>query len=337
MSHYKHLSIEEREKLYLMHGQGKSFRSIAKELGRSPSTISREYQRGKGLRHSYLPSRAQKRYWKRRKNCGRKSVLLKAEYKEKIRHYIEDLRWSPEEISNRLKIENNAFQISFISIYRAIWNGILDTSTVRTSHRKSADRFIFKLRRKGKRRRKNGETPKRGKFPILHCIDERPIESTARTQTGHFEGDTVMGKKGGSRLVTLVDRRSRYTLISKTRSGSAEDTRDAMIQLLKSHPEIAVSSITPDRGHEFARYQEVMENFPQLTFYFPAPYAPWERGTNENTNGLIREYSPKGKPIEDLSDLQIQKIQDDLNYRPRKCLNWRTPFEVHFQRALHLT
>lgn len=337
MSHYNHLSIEEREKLYYMRGQGKSFRAIARELNRAPSTITREYKRGRCWRNPYLPSRAQYRYEQRRKNCGRKSILSDPEYREKIRYYIEKLHWSPEQISNRLKMENSPFQISWISIYRAIWAGILDTSQVRISHRKKADRFIKKLRRKGKRRKKNCKNKKRDKYLILHTTEERPIGCINRTENGHYECDTVVGKQGGARLLTLVDRTSRFTLVAKLPSGNANTTKDAIISLLKEMPQNMVRSVTPDRGSEFAAYQEVMSALPGVTFYFPPPYSPWERGTNENTNGLIREYSPKGADIDLLSNDDILAMVENLNLRPRKCLNWRTPFEVHFDKVLHLT
>ncbi len=337
MSHYSHLSIEEREILYLMRGQGKSFREIARTLNRSPSTISREWKRGKSNKQAYFPSRAHARYKIRRKNCGRKRILFDPVLKEKIRHLIEDLHWSPEQISFRLKLENNPFQISWITIYRFIWDGFLDTTTSRKFYRKKSQRFISKLRKKGKRRKKNGSTRKQGKFNILHTIDERPEGSTNRTELGHFEGDTVMGKKGGARLVTMVDRTSRLTMAKKCPSGESEATNETIIEMMKLWPEGMVKSITPDRGREFARYQNISEEYSHVVFYFPPAYSPWERGTNENTNGLIREYIPKGIDIDSFSDEYIQQIVDDLNYRPRKCLGWRTPYEVHFEKVLHLT
>lgn len=337
MSHYTHLSIEERETLYLMRGQGKSFREIARKLNRSPSTISREWKRGQSEGGGYLPSRAQARYKNQRKNCGRKRILSDPALKEKIRHMIEDQHWSPEQISHRLRLEENPFQISYTTIYRFIWDGFLDTTTVRMSHRRKSQRFIIKLRKKGKRRKKNGTTRKQGKFEILHTIDERPEGSENRTELGHFEGDTVMGKKGGARLITLVDRRSRLTMIKRCPSGEADATKDAIIELMRLNPKVLVKSVTPDRGHEFARYQDISKEYPDVLFYFPPPNSPWERGTNENTNGLIREYIPKGIDIDNFSDEFIQRIVNDLNHRPRKCLGWRTPFEVHFNQLSRLT
>lgn len=335
MSHYKHLTIEEREMLYLMHGQGKSFREIARTLGRAPSTISREYKRGRSCRHSYLPSRAQYRYEKRRKNCGRKHILSDPEAREKIRYYVQQLHWSPEQISNRLKMEGNALRISYPGIYRAIKAGLLDTSKARPSYRRNEFKFVKKLRRKGKKYKQG--TGKQEQLHITHTIEERPQGCIDRTELGHYEGDTVLGKKGGARLLTLVDRTSRYTLIRRIPNGEAGVTRDAMIAALREMPEHLVKSVTPDRGREFAAHGSVTEELPNVTIYFPPPHSPWERGTNENTNGLIREYSPKGADIALFTDEEIRAIETSLNLRPRKCLNWATPFEFHFGRVLHLT
>lgn len=334
MSHYQHLSIEEREKLYLLHGQGQSFRSIAAALGRSPSTITREYKRGRCWRNPYLPSRAQYRYEKRRKNCGRKRILADPEAGKLIRGLIEK-QWSPEQIANRLKLEKNTVQLSWTTIYRAIWAGVFDNPRPSYGHKKREDYFVKKLRRKGKKRR-HGKG-KQGQFTILHHIGERPKECAERSEPGHFEADTVMGTMHGARIVTMVDRCTRFTLAAKVASSDARTVSEAMRFLLsRSFPD-PVKSVTPDRGREFAGYQEVTACMPQIIFYFPPPRSPWERGTNENTNGLLREYLPKGKDMTPVSDEYIQQAVDSLNLRPRKCLGWKTPFEATFHKVLHLT
>lgn len=337
MRHYKHLSIEERENLYLLKGQGKSVREIGRILDRAPSTISRELKRGRCPKHSYLPHRAQYRYEKRRENCGPKKILSDPNAREKIRHYIEDLHWSPEQISNRLKLEGNSLQLSWITIYRAIEDGLYDKPPVPYQHRKKADYFRTKLRKKGKRRKKNGTERRQGKYPIAHSIEERPDEAQLRTAIGHFEADTVAGVRGGARLITLVDRCSRYTLATKAPDARAETVKELMIRMLGALKANQAKSVTPDRGHEFAQYAEVTEALPNITFYFPPPYSPWERGTNENTNGLLRELLPKGQDIAPVSEEDIQDFLQLLNLRPRKCLGWRTPFEVFFDLLLHLT
>ena len=148
-----------------------------------------------------------------------------------------------------------------------------------------------------------------------------------------WEGDTVAGVKGKACLVTLVDRKSRYLVGGKADAKKADAVNAVMIQALQNEP---LRSITPDRGKEFAKHAEVTAALDQVQFYFPLPHHPWERGTNENTNGLLREYFPKGKDLSDIPDSYIQKKFDELNKRPRKCLGYRTPFEVYHSKVLHL-
>lgn len=335
MCHYKHLSIEERESLYLLKGQQRSIRSIARELGRSPSTISRELKRGHSEHRPYRPSTAQYRYEKRRENCGRKSTLSNPECRELVERLITQQQWSPEEIAARLKYENNPIQVSYGAIYRAIHAGLLDGPKT-DGHLRNANRFSTKLRRKGKKYKRKDQPNKQSQFEIKHHLKERPQEADDRSVIGHFEGDTVAGKRGSSSLLTMTDRCSRFTLAAKVPNRKAETVRDKMIELLRQLPDGVAKSVTPDRGREFARYLEVTEALPQVTFYFPAPYSPWERGTNENTNGLLREYFPKQQDLDPVPDELVSLAVDKLNFRPRKCLAWKTPFEVFFDCMLHL-
>ena len=336
MRHYKHLTIEERESLYLKINSGESIRDIALELGRSPSTISRELKRGRCGRRPYSPSTAQIRYEKRRKKCGKKHKLSIPKYRETVRKLIEEQHWSPEQIANRLKLENNPLQISYASIYRAINAGLFNGPLNKEGHLRKASRFSRHLRHKGKTRKAGGKG-RQSQIPITHLIEERPQGAQDRTEIGHFEGDTVIGKLGSACLLTLVDRKTRYTVGGKTASKEAEAVKEKMIEALSRLPQDKVKSVTPDRGREFARHQEVTKALPQVEFYFPQPYSPWERGTNENTNGLIREFLPKGYDIANASDEQIEQMLLLLNTRPRKCLNWLTPMEALFDYVLHLT
>lgn len=334
MSHYKHLSIEERESLYLMKGQGKSIREIARQLGRSPSTISRELHRNKCGRHPYLPSRAQNKYKARRKNCGRKHILRDETSRQLVRHLIEEEHWSPEQIENRLKLEKNPFQISYASIYRGIHAGLFDPKKKYVCKK---ERFSYKLRRKGKKKKAPGHQNKQGKLSVPHTISERPEGSEQRTEIGHWEADTVAGKRSGDRLLTLVDRKSRFTLARKTDNWTSEAISEVMIQLLQTIPECCRKSITPDRGHEFAAHETVTLAFNGLPFYFADAYSPWQRGTNENTNGLIRELLPKYSDFSLVDDAAVSAFISSLNRRPRKCLGWYSPYEVFFNVLLHLT
>lgn len=336
MSHYTHLSIEEREKLYLMRGQGKTIREISVEMGRSPSTISRELRRNKSKKQPYSPSWAQRAYEKRRKQCGRKHILSCPEKREYIRHLIQDLHWSPEEIANRLKLESAPMQLSYASIYRAIWAGLFDANKREASRNKKRS-FAYHLRRKGKKKHKKGEVCRQGQhFAAANRIHDRPAEANDRSEFGHFEADTVVGKRGGECLLSLVDRRSRFTLAAKLPDGKAESARDAMIYLLSQLPSDKVKSITSDRGPEFALYEEISQAL-RVPFYFADPHAPWQRGTNENTNGLIREFIPKGYDMALVSDSSLSHLIALLNLRPRKCLAWRSSAEIFFSFSLHLT
>ena len=337
MSHYKHLSIEERENLYLGINQEKSIRAIAEELGRSPSTISRELKRGKRGKsghRKYRPSVAQYRYERRRKNCGRKPILSDDASRKLIQEKLCD-EWSPEQIQYRLKLEEDPVQVSYATIYRALNSGLIDEERPRYIHK--CDRYSFHLRRKGKRRKKNGSVNKQGKYVIEHRISERPEAAEKRLEFGHWEGDTIIGKKGGARLTTMADRKGRFLLAAKTPNGTAEAVRDSIIHMFRQIPAEKIRSITPDRGHEFAKYAEVSDALHGVPFYFADPYSPWQRGTNENTNGLLRQYFPKGTSFDDISDEMLDAIVLKINLRPRKCLGWRSPFEVFFDTVLHLT
>lgn len=338
MSHYKHLNIKERESIYLLHGMGKSIRYIAAQIHRAPSTVSRELHRGHDKKHSYSPSTAQARYQKRRKNSGRKRILSDVSKRERIRELIAVKHWSPEQIEHRLKLENDPLQISCSTIYRAIYDGIFSTvKHTKHTYIRKAERFSWHLRRKGKARKKRNEEQRRGKFFISHHIAERPCEADERTQIGHWEADTVAGTKGSACLLTLTDRRSRYLLAGIVNSKSAAAVNEKMVELLGTFSREAVRSITPDRGCEFAKYQEVSSRLYDVTFYFPHPYSPWERGTNENTNGLIREFLPKYKDMAGTSDHFVSDFVASMNLRPRKCLGWRSPAEVFFGKTLRLT
>lgn len=337
MSHYRHLSIEEREKLYLRRGQGANLREIARELGRAASTISRELKRNERARHPYSPSQAQKSYEKRRKKCGRKHILCDPKKREYIRHFIQEAHWSPEQISNRLKLESAQVQVSYAAIYRAIRAGVFDENKWAASRSKK-QAFAYHLRRKGKKQRKKWDKNRQGPhFCDANKICDRPPEANDRSELGHFEADTVVGKRGGECLLSLVDRKSRFTLAAKLPRGNAEAARDAMTALLSSLPPDKVKSVTPDRGSEFTLYRDVSKALDGLPFYFADPHSPWQRGTNENTNGLIREFLPKGADFTPIPSADIAHFISLLNLRPRKCLAWRSPAEIFFATLLHLT
>lgn len=316
MSCYSHLTIEERESLMLFHEKGIGIRQIAKALGRSPSTISRELRRNPGL---YRAASAQKAYLNRRKRCVRRRILSDADIHKEIHFFLGYLWWSPEQISNRLREEGTA-RISASTIYRALENGELQ------------DTLRYYLRIKYRKLGKNKEP---GKQCFQKTISLRSEAAALRSEPGHWEGDTVRGSCETDCLVTLVDRYSRILLCEKVPNKESGTVRKAVIRLLR-RSKLPVRSITFDQGTEFAEGSEI-EKALTTDVYYAHPRSPWERPSNENTNGLIRQFVPKRSKVSSLTEEDVNRFVAALNFRPRKCLGWKTPFEVAFGEVLHLT
>ena len=331
MSLYTHLTISEREQIFLLHNQGESIREIAIALKRSPSTISRELARNTE-KEGYSPTVAQTKYTTRKSSCGRKLLLDNPQLKALVKKLFLNEQWSPEQIAARLKIEESSYIISFNTIYRAIYRGDFNEKNLSHGHRGA----IRKLRHKGKTRHTKKHIEKRGKISITHTIHERPNEANNRSVVGHWEADTVAGKTGKACLVTLTDRKSRYLMAEKIEKKQAGFVRDSMIELLSSVSKNKRKSITPDRGKEFSKHREVTNQLASIPFYFADPHAPWQRGTNENTNGLLREYFPKTEDMSSCSKQYVDACIEKLNKRPRKCLGWKTPYELFFGKVLRL-
>lgn len=327
MRHHTHLTLSEREDIMVLRREGKSVTEIAAITGRDKSTISRELSRNmcaKGTSHEYYrASTAQKRYEARRVKCRRPRILDDGRLFELVRAKFIEEQWSPEQIEGRLALELGSSPVSDTTIYREISQGRFDASI---GGRKAGAR----LRRRGRRRK--GKAERRGKIAISHEISERPQEAEGRTVPGHWEGDTVAGKAGGACLLTLVERTDGFLAGGKCRRKTAECVKRKMPAALKGH---RVSTVTLDRGKEFALHGQITEET-GIEFYFALPRHPWQRGTNENTNGLLREYFPKGKSLAGVTEGQVQKVYDKLNRRPRKRLGYRTPYEVHYSVALQL-
>lgn len=328
MSHYKHLTLIERECIMYYCSKGLTVTEIANILNRDKSTVSRELHRN-SIGEEYLPYIAQKLYEKRREGCHPIKKLDNAELLERVRHLFLDLQWSPEQIQHRIEYEDGCRVISYATIYRGICDRLFDEPNLSSGSRGA----IRKLRHHGKSRHTKDYEERRGKIQISHDIDERPDEAKKRERLGDWEADTVAGVTGKSCLVTLDDRMSRFLKAKRIIKKTSLNVKAAMIELLSGEP---LESITPDRGKEFSRHKEITEVL-DVEFYFPKPHAPWQRGTNENTNGLIREYLPKGKEMDSVTDEYINDFIDKLNKRPRKCLGWKTPYEVHYNKVLHLT
>lgn len=323
MNCYAHLTPMEREMIMIWHNAGFKNKDIAQYIARSESTISRELKRNKCNKH-YSCFKAQEKYMRRRKACRMKQKFDNPQLKELVRNCIVDGHWSPEEISGRLREESSEFQVSYSTIYRAIHSGKLNKSGA------YGRELILKLRRKGRKRKPQAE--KRGKITISHTISERPCEANDRSRIGDWEGDTVAGCLNGSCLVTLTDRKSRYLLCGKAADKMSKSVTLVMLNLLKKVP---LKTITLDRGKEFSKHVEITKKL-KTEVYYAYPHQPWARGTNENTNGLLREYFPKGKDITPISEEEISRNVYNLNTRPRKCLGYKTPFEIFFSTKLHL-
>ncbi len=315
MSRYTHFSIEEREKSMVMKEQGKSLRTIARELNRSPSTICREMKRNSERNGVYSASSAEKKYRQRRKKCCRTPMLaesgdLKAYVTERL-----TLGWTPDEISGRAKLDNEPFSVSYNTIYRAIENGVIPK------------RFRLCLRFKRIKNRKRKNNDKRGKIPDPVSIRERPEEAESRAEFGHWESDTVQGKRGTGCFGTHVERKSGFLIAFRLSKKTDRLFNEATEKAFAHLPSCVKKSFTVDNGKEFWLHKELAAAT-RMAVYFCDPYSPWQRGTNENTNGLLRYYFPKKSSFSDISDQRLAHVVDLINNRPRKRLGYKTPFEV---------
>ena len=325
---YTHLTLGERKYLQQLLSEGLSIRKIAAVLDRSPSTISREIKRNKPkfkphkkCENSYWYNhwRAQNLYIRRRREQHRRTLVPGSPEWEYI---IEGLNkfWSPEAICGRWREEHPERKpLHFSTIYRYIsrkeFPGIK-----KESH----------LRRRGKRLQTrnanyNSIQPDR-------IIPEWTDEIRSRIRLGDWEGDTLYGGIGKGLIVTLVDRRSRYLKIGLLENRVAEKTRLVIENLLNGLP---VNSISLDNGSEFSEFHKLEENLNTMV-YFAEPHKPWQRGTNENTNDIIRFFFPKGFDFRKVTDEDVSIVEDLINDRPRKCLNWKTPREVFLQKSVAL-
>lgn len=323
MRSYCHFSMAERERILVGIEKGKSLRTIASDLGRSPSSVSRELHRNSnkpGYFVRYSAYGAYCKYRHRRQNCHRPAlwgtnVAFETYLYDKLKRY-----WPPEAIVGRYKKENPNQQVpSFQSIYYGIRHGLLPKE------------YKDFLRRKG-RKPKAYRTAKNGKLSVEHVIQERPEAANRRERLGDWESDSLMGKNNGACLGTHVDRCSRYLVAAKLNEHTAAEYLEKTIEALGRYAQCKLHTMTVDRGMEFSCYKKLEEHFQEedLIVYFADPHAPWQRGSNENTNGLLRQYIPKGMDITALSSEKIQAIVDELNNRPRKVLGWATPAEIFF-------
>ena len=332
MSHYQHLTISERESIWENKLAGKSLREIARQTGRSVSTISRELKRN-GTSQKYRPSEAQKKYERRRKRCRRKKLLQEGALKDLVVRLLTQQQWSPEQIAQRIELERGKKLVSYATIYRALHKGLMEAKGTR-KNRHGRYPMEKHLRRKGWRGKGKGQ---KSRHFIHQTIEERPEEANRRSEIGHWEGDLVYSSFYKLYVVTLVDRKSRFLLTGISYSRKAQEVSDVICRLLKKLPEKHVRSLTLDRGSEFSEHGQITKAFPSLQIYFAHPMSPWERGSNEQINGLLRQYIPKNTYQVPFSAERLAEFTEKLNHRPRKCLNWNSPSEIFSNLLLHLT
>lgn len=311
---YCHLTREERCQISALNKRGISCRSIAADLNRSPSTISRELRRNRGYR-GYRHKQANQLAENRRANNAR--IKLTARLKNLIAEKIGALQWSPEQFSGWLKHQAEyGMTISHERVYQYIWED-----------KKNGGKLYKSLRHRGKKYNKRKHSNhRRGIIPNRRDIDERPEIVEEKSRLGDWEADTIIGSKHSGALLSLVDRHSKATILAKLPAKRAEDVENAITSRLQELKRF-VLTITFDNGMEFAYHEKVAEKL-EAQCFFAKPYHSWQRGLNEHTNGLVRQYFPKSTDFAMVTHGKVAKVQWLLNNRPRKVLNFKTPLEI---------
>jgi transposase, IS30 family len=313
---YKHLTEEERYQIDDLKREGFNQAEIAKKLGRSPSTLSRELRRNLGER-GWRPRQAQlkatARLVERGENNARKVSEAAWRYAEK--HLVED-QWSPQQIAGRANLEGLLI-ISHETIYQRI-----------LEDKHSGGNLYTHLRCKKKRKKRYGSARSaRGTIPNRVDIDKRPAIVESRKRIGDWEGDTIIGTHTkGAVIASMVERKSRYTVLAKSKNKTTTAVIESINRRMLPIADL-VYTITLDNGKEFSLH-ETMAAVLDADVYFAKPYHSWERGLNENTNGLVRQYYPKKSSFDKITGHDLQRVAKKLNHRPRKCLGYQTPFEV---------
>ncbi len=314
---YQHLTMEQRYHIQAYKSAGYKSSEIALKINVHPSTISRELRRNcSTIQKRYSASSAGEVSRLRRKYAsGQSNKKMNKELEKLIIKYLKK-DWSPEQISATLRIKHDC-HISHVRIYQFIAND------------RAREGLLYRhLRYQGKKRVNYGGKY-RGQIEDRVSISQRPQIVDDKTRIGDFESDTIIGAGRKDAIVTAVDRKSMFVRISEPTTKKADDTAKIMIEMLDDLKE-KIHTITTDNGFEFSKHKQVSQAL-NCDYYFCHPYSSWERGLNENINGLIRQYIPKGSSFKHLTKNDNQVIEDKLNHRPRKSLNWRTPYEVFYE------
>ena len=306
---YTHLTQNERYQISILSRADHNQNEIARLLKRHPSTISRELSRNKGLR-GYRPRQAQQLCEVRAIN-SRNAPSIAPEVWAAAKAELH-LQHSPEQIAARLPVSHE-------TLYRRVY----------ADKREGGDLWRHLRCQKQRRKRYASGQNRRGKILGRRPISQRAASVESRCRIGHWEGDTLIGAGHQQAIVSLVERKSGYCLLAHVPRKTSEAVRDVIVQSLGPFKE-RVHTLTFDNGLEFARHAEI-DRALESTSYFADPYASWQRGTNENTNGLVRQYLPKSRPFHTVTDQELAMIMNRLNHRPRKRLNWKTPHQVFMQ------
>lgn len=319
LKNYQQLSYEQRCQIQALKASGMSNRQIALQLGVHSTTIDREIKRN-STDKGYFYEQAEEKSKERKKKRAGVTVKMTPDRIIFVEEKLTQEQWSPEQISGWLKREGS-FQISYEWIYQYIW-----------ADKEKGGSLYQNLRRKARKyqKRVNGKT-NRGRIIGRVDIDQRPAIVEERSRIGDWEADTIVGLGHKSALVSLVERKTRYTKLFKVASNTAELVKQAISISLSPHKDF-VFTITFDNGKEFAYHQEVGKELEAET-YFAKPYHSWERGLNENTNGLVRQYFPKKTDFTEITDEQVAQVEYLLNNRPRKCLGFNTPAKAFHSAA----
>ncbi len=316
---YNHLTLIERTAIFYRGMRGDSIRSIAQYLNRSHSTVCREIKRNQNYLGDYINEFAQL------KANGRKQLPRHKRkwHNEKLRAYVIarlSIKFTPEIISNRIKIDyprNKQMRLSTECIYQWIYQDAINGGKLYKS--------LPRCHKKRRRQLRYGSL--RGILPNRRSIHDRAKAIENRTRYGHWEGDTIFGTRSSGYIATFVERKSRYLISAKLSDKTAQELANKAINLFSSIPSKLTKTLTLDNGKEFAQFKRIEKSTGLIT-YFADPYSSWQRGTNEQVNGLIRRYFPKKMSFENITDKMIKEVAKEINNRPRKCLNYRTPAEV---------
>jgi len=311
---YSHISVEQRYKIEALIKAGHKTGFIADELGLHRSTIYREVSRNKKERSSYRAIVANE-YAQERKERFSLNRKFTPSIKKFIDHNLSQFQWSPEQIHGYCK-QNNIPMVSHERIYQYIYEDKQNGGTLYKNLRIASKPY----------RKRYGKYDRRGQIPGRVSIDQRPDEVDQKVRFGDWEADTIVGKNSKGAILTIVERKSKFTLMANLHRKSAAILKKEMINLLAPFKPL-VHTITSDNGSEFCEHSKIAKKL-DTSFFFAHPYSAWERGVNENTNGLIRQYIPKKSSFDKIDDKYINMIMNKLNNRPRKSLGFKTPIKI---------